>query len=59
MVVCFVDWIMYYVFVGLVCVVFILCVLIFCGRESFIGVGGDEGRGKGWFCGIFDKNVKV
>jgi len=41
---------------GLACAVSALRALSACGRESHIGVGGDDGgRGKGWPFGTLDK----
>lgn len=50
---------MYHVPAGLACAVSGLCTLTSCGRESLIGVGGDDGRGKAWPFGTLDKNVKA
>ena len=44
---------------GLACAVSALRALTARGRESHIGVGGHDGRGKGWPFGTLDKNVKV
>lgn len=59
MVACSVDSIMYHVPTSLACAVSALCALTSYGRESLIGVGGDDGREKGWPFETFDTNVKA
>lgn len=59
MVACSIDSIMYHVPASLACAVSALCALTSYGRESLIGVGGDDGRGKGWPFETLDTNVKA
>nr|XP_025736658.1 cartilage acidic protein 1 isoform X4 [Callorhinus ursinus] len=55
---CSVDSLMYHVPAGLACAVSALCALTSCGRESLIGVGGYDGRGKGGPLGLLIKMLK-
>ena len=44
---------------GLACAVSALCALTSYGRESLIGVGGDDRSEKGWPFETLDTNVKA